>query len=48
MGKSIHYMIVDYGGIFGIVDIEELFYLIGMTPEELYRLKVKQLQEEIE
>jgi len=48
MGDSIHKMIVYYEGIYGIVDVEELFYLIDMTPKELYRLKVKQLQEEIE
>ena len=48
MGESIHKMIVYYEGIYGIVDVEELFYLIDMTPKELYRLKVKQLQKEIE
>jgi len=48
MGDSIHKMIVYYEGIYGIVDVEELFYLMDMTPKELYRLKVKQLQEEIE
>lgn len=48
MGDSIHKMIVYYEGIYGIVDVEELFYLIDMTPKELYRLKVKQLQQEIE
>jgi hypothetical protein len=48
MGQSIHKMIVYYEGIYGIVDIEELFYLMDMTPRELYRLKIKQLQREIE
>ena len=48
MGQSIHKMIVYYEGIYGIVDVEELFYLIDMTPKELYRLKIKQLQREIE
>jgi len=48
MGDSIHKMIVYYEGIYGIVDVEELFYLMDMTPKELYRLKVNQLQEEIE
>ena len=41
-------MIVYYERIYGIVDVEELFYLIDMTPKELYRLKIKQLQREIE
>jgi hypothetical protein len=48
MGESIHKMIVYYEWIYGIVDVEELFYLIDMTPKELYRLKANQLQEEIE
>jgi hypothetical protein len=48
MGQSIHKMIVYYEGIYGIVDVEELFYLIDMTPKELYRLKINQLQKEIE
>ena len=48
MGDSIHKMIVYYEGIYGIVDVEELFYLIDMTPKELYRLKINQLQKEIE
>ena len=48
MGESIHKMIVYYEGIYGIVDVEELFYLIDMTPKELYRLKINQLQREIE
>jgi hypothetical protein len=48
MGDSIHKMIVYYEGIYGIVDVEELFYLIDMTPKGLYGLKVKQFQEEIE
>jgi len=48
MGESIHKMIVYYEGIYGIVDVEELFYLLDMTPKELYRLKIKQLQREIE
>jgi len=47
MGQSIHKMIVYYEGIYGIVDVEELFYLMDMTPKELYRLKIKQLQGEI-
>jgi hypothetical protein len=47
MGDSIHKMIVYYEGIYGIVDVEELFYLIDMTPKELFRLKVEQLQKEI-
>ena len=48
MGQSIHKMIVYYEGIYGIVDVEELFYVMDMTPKELYRLKIKQLQREIE
>jgi len=48
MGQSIHKMIVYYEGIYGIVDVEELFYLIDMTPKELYRLKIKRFQREIE
>ncbi len=48
MGESIHKMIVYYEGIYGIVDVEELFYLVDMTPKELYRLKIEQLQKEIE
>jgi len=48
MGQSIHKMIVYYEAIYGIVDVEELFYLMDMTPKELYRLKIKQLQREIE
>ncbi len=48
MGQSIHKMVVYYEDIYGIVDVEELFYLIDMTPKELYRLKIKQLQREIE
>jgi len=48
MGQSIHKMIVYYEGIYGIIDVEELFYLMDMTPKELYRLKIKQLQREIE
>jgi len=48
MGDSIHKMIVYYEGIYGIVDVEELFYLMDMTPKELYRLKINQLQREIE
>jgi hypothetical protein len=48
MGQSIHKMIIYYEGIYGIVDVEELFYLMDMTPKELYRLKIKQLQGEIE
>ncbi len=48
MGESIHKMIVYYEGIYGIVDVEELFYLMDMTPKELYRLKITQLQKEIE
>jgi hypothetical protein len=48
MGQSIHKMILYYEGIYGIVDVEELFYLMDMTPKELYRLKIKQLQSEIE
>jgi len=48
MGQSIHKMIVYYEGIYGVVDVEELFYLMDMTPKELYRLKIKQLQGEIE
>jgi hypothetical protein len=47
MGQSIHKMIVYYEGIYGIVDVEELFYLMDMTPKELYRLKINQLQREI-
>ena len=47
MGQSIHKMIVYYEGIYGIVDVEELFYVMDMTPKELYRLKIKQLQREI-
>ncbi len=41
MGRSIHQMFVYYEGIDGIVDVEELFYLLDMTPQELYRLKIK-------
>jgi len=41
-------MIVYYEGIYGIVDVEELFYHMGMTAKELYWLKIKQLQREIE
>jgi hypothetical protein len=48
MGQSIHKMIVYYEGIYGIVDVEELFYLIDMTPKELYRLKIKRFQRELE
>ena len=48
MGQSIHKMIVYYEGIYGLVDVEELFYLMDMTPRELYRLKVKRFQREIE
>jgi hypothetical protein len=48
MGQSIHKMIVSYEGIYGIVDVEELFYLIDMTPKELYRLKIHRFQREIE
>ena len=45
---SIHKMIIYYEGKYGIVDAEELFYLIDMTPKELDRLNIKQLQSEIE
>lgn len=48
MGQSIHKMIVYYEGIYGIVDVEELFYLMDMTPKELYRLKIQRFQREIE
>jgi hypothetical protein len=48
MGQSIHKMIVYYEGIYGIVDVEELFYLLDMTPKELYRLKIKRFQRELE
>jgi len=48
MGQSIHKMIVYYEGIYGIVDVEELFYLMDMTPKELYRMKVKRFQRELE
>ena len=48
MGESIHKMIVYYEGIYGIIDVEELFYLMDMTPKELYRLEIKRLQTEIE
>jgi hypothetical protein len=48
MGQSIHKMIVYYEGIYGIVDVEELFHLMDMTPKELYRLKIRQLQRETE
>ena len=41
-------MIVYYERIYGIVDVEELFYLTDMTPKELYRLKINQLRKEIE
>jgi len=34
-------MIGYYEGIYRIVDVEELFYLIDMAPKELYRLKIK-------
>jgi hypothetical protein len=48
MGQSIHKMIVYYEGIYGIVDVEELFYLMDMTPRELYRMKIKRFQRELE
>ncbi|MGQ9636621.1 MAG: hypothetical protein ACUVT6_02385, partial [Thermodesulfobacteriota bacterium] len=48
IGDPIFFLTLYYEGIYGIVDVEELFYLIDMTLKELYRLKVKQLQEEIE
>ncbi|MGD0917828.1 MAG: hypothetical protein ABSB22_15350 [Thermodesulfobacteriota bacterium] len=48
MGESIHKVIVYYEGIYGIVDVEELFYLMDMTPKELYRRKISQPQREIE
>jgi hypothetical protein len=48
MGQSIHKMIVYYEESYGIVDVEELFYLMDMTPRELYRLKVKRFEREIE
>ncbi|MBM4305731.1 MAG: hypothetical protein FJ107_05240 [Deltaproteobacteria bacterium] len=48
MGQSIHKMIVYYEGIYGIVDVEELFYLMDMTPKELFRLKIKRFRREIE
>ena len=48
MGQSIHKMIIYYEGIYGIVDVEELFYLLDMTPQELYRLKIKRFQRELE
>jgi hypothetical protein len=44
----LHKMIVYYEGIYGIVDVEKLFYRMDMTPKELYRLKVKRFQREIE
>ena len=47
MGQSIHKMIVYYEGIYGIVDVEELFYLMDMTPKELYRMKIKKFQREL-
>ena len=47
MGQSIHKMIVYDECIYGIVDVEELFYLIDMTPKVQYRLNIKQLQREI-
>jgi len=37
MGQSIHKMIVYYEGIYGVVDVEELFYLMicsqGTVPD---------------
>ncbi|MBI3600361.1 MAG: transposase [Nitrospinae bacterium] len=48
MGDSIHKMIVYYDGIYGIVDVEELFYIMGMTPKELFRLKPERFKSEIE
>jgi len=48
MVQSIHKMIVYYEGIYGMVDVEELFYLIDMTHLELYRLKIKRFRREIE
>jgi len=48
MGQSIHKKIVYYEGIYGIVEVEELVYLIDMTPKGLNRLKVKRFQREIE
>jgi len=35
-------MIAYYEGIYGIVEVEQLFCLMEMTPKELYRLKIKQ------
>ncbi len=48
MGESIHKMIVYYEGIYGIVDVEELFYLMDMTPKELYRMKIQKFRRELE
>jgi len=48
MGDSIHKMIVYYDGIYGIVDVEELFYIMGMTPKELFRLKPEKFESDIE
>ena len=48
MGQSIHKIIVYYEGIYGIVDVEELFYLLDMIPQELYRLKIKNFHSELE
>ena len=41
-------MIVYYEGIYGAVDVEVLFYLMDMTPKELYRMKIKRFQRELE
>jgi len=48
MSQNINKMIVYYEGIFGIIDVEELFYLMDMTLKEVYQLEIKQLQVEIE
>ncbi len=48
MGQSIHKMIVYNEGIYGIVAVEELFYVKDMTPRELYRMKIKKFQRELE
>lgn len=47
MGDSIHKMIVYYDDIYGIVDVEELFYIMGMTPKELFRLKPERFKSEM-
>lgn len=48
MAESIHKIIIYYDEIYGIVDVEELFHLIGMTPGVLFRLDVKELRKQMD